>query len=380
MKKIQLDTSGPLGSEGIRFAELGEGRFRAALAAARGFPAVPNALQFQVRGAADTPLEIEATFEHSEPQGKLDEYFHSATPDFETFLPLPWAEPINARANRLLIPATGWNEFHVGMQFTFPAEALETRLALWGRHPHAIVDTLGTSIMGRPIRRITITDTHSPAPLSSRWHHYIVNQHPGEGNARWRIASMIDWLLSDDPAASDLRSRAIVTAVPLLCPDGPANGWRRVNADGIDMNRCFRLEGLDEREQTREAWLFQRELETLHFGPTPVDTLWCMHTWPGIVEPFMDGLGLEFGQQLGDFKALADCFRKLTSPERVKPLRNRETPGMPVTWNGGPRRKYGITTALIEGGGEPPLMNEHLAAGVELMRVIATFWKGFRTV
>lgn len=376
---IHLDTSGPLGSEGIQFESLGVGSYRATLAAARGFPAVPNALQFRVRGAAGIPLEIEARFEYPDPRGKLDEYFHSASLDFESFLPLHWSEPINGRVNRLIIPATGWNEFHVGMQFPFPAEALETRLARWGRHPHADVDTLGTSIEGRPIRRITITDPSSPAPRTSRWHHYLVNQHPGEGNARWRISGMIDWLLSDEPAAIDLRQRAIVTAVPLLCPDGPANGWRRVNADGIDMNRCFRPEGPDQRNQTHEAWLFQSELEALHQGPTPVDTLWCMHTWPGIVEPIMDGLGPEFGRQVGNFEALAASFREHTSPSRLKPLRNRETPGLPVTWNGGPRRRYGITTALIEGGGNPPQLDEHPAAGAELMHVIASFWHGLRT-
>ncbi len=375
---LDLRPPGPLGSEGIRLERLGPARFRATLAAARGFPAVPNALQLRVRGAADTPLEIEAVFEHPEPRGQLDEYFHSATPNFATFLPLPWLEPINARRNRLLIPATGWDEFHLGMQFTYPAEALDAHIARWERHPHVRINLLGSSIEGRPIRRITITDTDSPVPLGARWHHYLANQHPGEGNARWRIAGMIDWLLSDEPAAVDLRRRAIVTAVPLLCPDGPANGWRRVNADGIDMNRCFRLEGPDEREQTREAFLFQTELETLHHGPTPVDTLWCMHTWPGIVEPIMDGLGPEFGRQVGDFEALAAAFREHGSPERIKPLRNREQPGMPTTWNGGPRRRYGITTALIEGGGDPAVLDEHRLAGAELMRIIAAFWRGTR--
>jgi hypothetical protein len=105
-----------------------------------------------------------------------------------------------------------------------------------------------------------------------------------------------------------------------------------------------------------------------------------MHTWPGITEPVMDGLGPEFVRQLGDFEALATCFRKHTSPTRLKPLRNREEPGLPTTWNGGPRRRHGITTALIEGGGDPPDIDEHLAAGAELMRVIAAFWRGRRTV
>jgi hypothetical protein len=266
------------------------------------------------------------------------------------------------------------------MQFSFPVEALEAHLTRWARHPDVQVDKLGTSLQGRPIRRITVGDFSSSAPRSARWHHYLVNQHPGEGNARWRMVGMLDWLLSDDPAAVDLRRRSIITAIPLLCPDGPPHGWRRVNADGIDLNRCFRLDGPEEGEQTREAFLFQTELESLQFSPTPIDTLWCLHTWPGIVEPIMDGLGPEFDRGLGDFESLAACFRQHTSPHRIKPLRHRDQPGLPVTWNGGPRRRYGITTVLVEGGGDPPVLDEHLAAGAELMRVIAAFWPGLRTL
>lgn len=108
------------------------------------------------------------------------------------------------------------------------------------------------------------------------------------------------------------------------------------------------------------------------------DTLWCMHTWPGIVEPIMDGLGPEFNLGLGDFESLAACFRAQTSPTRIKPVANRE-PEMPSTRNGGPRRRYGFNTVLVEGGGEPDQLSEHLAAGAELMRVISTFWRGLRT-
>ena len=377
--EIHIDTSGVLGSEGIHLERVGPAHFRATLAAARGFPAVPNALQFRARGASGTPISIEARFDHPDPRGKLDEYFHSATPDFKTFLPLLWEEPTNGRANRLLIPATGWDDFYVGMQFPLPSEGLDGLVSGWARHPSVRIGTLGTSIQGRPIHKITITDENASPPAADRWHHYIVNQHPGEGNARWRIVGMLDWLLSMDPAALEARRRFIITAVPLLCPDGPANGWRRVNADGIDMNRCFRLDGPDECEQTHEAWLFQSELEKLHHSSTPVDTLWCMHTWPGIMEPVMDGLGPEFAGQRGDFGTLASCFRKHTRPERIKPLQNRESPGLPTTWNGGSRLRYGITTALIEGGGDPAVFDEHLAAGAELMRTIADFWSGLRT-
>lgn len=368
----EVSDAGPLRSEGIRWERLGEAHFRATLAASRGLPGSPNALQFQVNGARGRELVVEARFEHEDPKGHLDEYFHSATADFRSFVPLQWEEPRNGRANRLVVPATDWDEFYVGMQFPMPAEALAELVAGWAGHPHVKVERLGRSLEGRDIPVLRVTDPEG-SEHGKKWHHYLVNQHPGEGNARWRLAGMLDWLLSERSEAKEMRKRTVVSAVPLLCPDGPANGWRRVNADGVDMNRCFRLEGVDEDLQTKEAWLLQRELEVVR-----PDTLWCLHTWPGEVEPIFDGLGPEFGRGTGDFEALEACFRRWTTAGRVKAPRNREEPGMPTTWNGGVRRRLGLTTVLVEGGGDPPVLAEHRQGGAELMRVIAEFWRGER--
>ncbi|MCK4967052.1 hypothetical protein KAS50_08470, partial [bacterium] len=48
---------------------------------------------------------------------------------------------------------------------------------------------------------------------------------------------MIDFLISDDPAAVEARSKIDFKILPLINPDAHANKWYRFNAHGIDLNR-----------------------------------------------------------------------------------------------------------------------------------------------
>ncbi|MCC5847399.1 MAG: hypothetical protein JJU29_04820 [Verrucomicrobia bacterium] len=353
-----------LGSESLQLEQTGPNAFRAILAPSRGLPLVPNMLQFRCQGCAHHEIEIETLFSVENPRGKFDEYPHCATPDFERFLPLEWSLPLNGARNILRVPPTGWDDFRVGMQAVYPNALVKRHMGVWAQHPHATHETLGTSTQGLPIHALRV---HDPDGIP-RWRHWIVNQHPGEGNARWRIKGMVDDVLSDNPLAAQLRRNAEILFIPLLCPDGPANGWRRVNADGVDMNRCFRMEGPDPRAQIHEAFLLQHRLET-----EKPHTLWNMHTWPGLTEPVLDNAGPELGHATGTVEELIALFARI-GESHLKPLRKREKPGASTTWNGGAGQRLGMTSFLIEGGGEPAQPHPHLEAGKRLAQILAMFW------
>ena len=352
---LEIHPSPHLGSEGISWDWTAPDTLHVHLAPSRGLPAVPNMLQLEIRNPARLPLQIHTTFDHPEPKGKFDEYHHSVTPDFQTFRPAHWQLPANGTSNILTIPATPWDTVHLGMQFPLPLAPLSHRLRR--PHPHASLTTLGHSLQGRPIELLRIGDPAATPAVR----HLVVNQHPGEGNARWRIMGMIDWLLADTPAAAHARRHTEWHFLPLLCPDGPANGWRRVNADGIDMNRCFHMDGANPDTQTPEAYLLQHLLET-----APPHVLWCMHTWPGPTEPIIDGTHPAF-----DAQRFAQTLARLAPPDTMKPVRFRPEPGMTTGWNGGPRVKYQIGTLLVEGGGDPADLDAHLHAGRLLMQAAA---------
>lgn len=61
--------------------------------------------------------------------------------------------------------------------------------------------------------------------------------HPGETQSSFALEGMVNFLLSDDPRAQDLRKNFIFYVVPMLNPDGVIQGNMRTDLCGVDMNR-----------------------------------------------------------------------------------------------------------------------------------------------
>lgn len=367
---VILDAAnGILRSEGLRWERLGDRQFRIELGASRGLPACPNALQLQVLNAAEEDIELEVSFGHPQPRGKFDEYPHSVTRDFREFRMLEWQAATNGRTNRLRIPATGWPVFTLGMQCPLPDSVVLARLAELGPHPDLRVRCLGYSVCGRPVLAVTITAAIGKTPPGERWSHHVVNFHPGEGNARWRMQGMLEELLSARHTST--RERMIFEFIPALSPDGVANGWRRVNAQGVDMNRCFRHAGPDTDDQAHEANLYQTHLEDLFVAGQGPHAVWCMHTWPGLMEPLFDGFGKEWEPVQDTFiefqRHWTATFAQRSKPPHVRPFEANPS----HSWNRGIHQCYGITTVLVEGGGEGNA-TEHMEAGRQLLNIIST--------
>jgi len=82
----------------------------------------------------------------------------------------------------------------------------------------------------------------------------------------------MNWLLSEE--GKSLRERSICHFVLMMSPDAPHNGWYRVNAQGVDMNRSYSPGGSDSINQAHEAYIFQSDLEEIMASESPVTTLW----------------------------------------------------------------------------------------------------------
>ena len=61
--------------------------------------------------------------------------------------------------------------------------------------------------------------------------------HPGETQSSFALEGIVEFLLSDDPRANDLRKSHIFYIVPMLNPDGVIQGNHRTDLNGNDMNR-----------------------------------------------------------------------------------------------------------------------------------------------
>lgn len=92
---------------------------------------------------------------------------------------------------------------------------------------------------------LTITSTdpgdERTHPVAKR--KYVVlsgRVHPGESNASWMVKGLLDFVAGDTLDARRLRRTYVFKFVPMLNPDGVANGNHRCSLAGCDLNRKWR--------------------------------------------------------------------------------------------------------------------------------------------
>jgi len=72
--------------------------------------------------------------------------------------------------------------------------------------------------------------------------------HPGETPGQFACNGFLQFVLSDDPRAAEMRRRFCFKIVPMLNPDGVAWGHYRTNTLGCDLNRCYREPNHEQHE------------------------------------------------------------------------------------------------------------------------------------
>ncbi|MFP4366860.1 MAG: M14 family zinc carboxypeptidase [Bacteroidales bacterium] len=364
---------GPLGSEGTTIEKLEPNIFKVTLGNAPNQPEWNNKLNFQITGNAkgnDLTLYVEGP-----PRYAMNEYFYSWSYDMENWNPVHWksGHRISPDRDTLVFPVFEQDQVYVGHQVPISYEQVEEFIASIEPLESVDVDTLGESLGGRNLYRLTITDPASNVPDQDRWVHYFTNPHPGEHNSQWRMIGKIEWLLSEQ--GRDMRQRSICHFVLMMSPDGPSNGWYRVNAQGVDMNRSYFPEGADKEEQAHESYIFQRDLELIMESESPVNTLWGHHTWGGIVEPL---LYYAEDERVGHWNQWRDIMLDLDTENLIKPLDTRGgTPSYgAVSWELGPHTQFGINAILCEGAGAIYTKEENKESGRILIESLGRYYEG----
>ncbi len=375
LTEADFSFDGPLGSEGAEIEKIAENLFRVRLGHAPNQPEWNNKLNFTITGNArgnNLTLIVEGP-----PRYAMNEYFYSWSYDMENWNPVHWnaGHRESPDLDTLVFPVFEEDVVYVGHQVPISYEQVEEFISSIKPSQYVNVDTLGTSLGGRNLYRITITDPASNIAPANRWAHYFSNSHPGEHNAQWRMIGKIEWLLSDQ--GRDFRRRSINHFVLMMSPDGPSNGWYRVNAQGVDMNRSYFPGGSDPEKQAHEPYIFQRDLEMLMESESPPNTVWGHHTWGGIVEPL---LYYTEDERLGPWTEWRDILVEMDTDNLIKPLALREArPGYGATsWEYGPHEQFGITTVLCEGAGAIYTKEENVKSGRLLIRSLSAYYSGTR--
>ena len=102
-------------------------------------------------------------------------------------------------------------------------------------------DEIGKSLEGNSLHMLIITNFNDSFDELANKKAIIFTSrvHPGESNGSYVIHGVIEFLLSNDPAAKNLRKNFIFKIVPMLNPDGVVRGNFRMNFLGKDLNRMW---------------------------------------------------------------------------------------------------------------------------------------------
>ena len=126
---------------------------------------------------------------------------------------------------------------------------------------HVTLERLGSSLDGRDMTLLQITNAQSPVPLAQRkkiW--LIARQHPGESMAEWFVEGFLERLLDEaDPVSRVLLDQCVFYVVPNMNPDGAVRGNLRTNAAGANLNREWAAPSLETSPEV--YWVRQKMLE-----------------------------------------------------------------------------------------------------------------------
>jgi polygalacturonase/lysophospholipase L1-like esterase len=362
-----FDFNGILGSDGARLERLGPNHFKIHLAEAPGHRNRFNMCQLVIKqNARGNTLRLDGI-------AKGVRQFCSWSYDSQTWHPiLPEKITENGKTFRTFIfPAFEQDQVYVGGEIPMPYGKLVELRQKWAKHPHATLHNIGKSLEDRTICRLTITDPDSPVALPQRWGHHVVNQHCYEYNAMWRIAGMIDWLLSDE--GSQARQRNVWHFVVQMNVDGPHNGWGRINRQGIDLNRAYSVSGW-KNNPAHESQVVQRDLEQLANSQTALTTTWSMHTWSGErIEPMLRP-GPEMGKLVGPWTELRDTLKRNDTKNQSKPLRALTSKTNPTHWCSGTYLQLKVSAFCVEGAAENFTRQGNMETGALLIKSISEFY------
>ncbi len=370
-----FDFNGPLGTQGATITKVARNHFKVVPGHAPNHPDWPNMVQFRIKDhAKGNALRLDVEFNQSS-EYPFNDYSYSWSCDGKNWHPVHWKgyqENIENRDSDVMVfPEFPGNTVYVGHQAPISYKDLQQFISEWEKSPYVEVNIIGKSIEGRNIYRLKVTDTGTES--SKKWVHYFSNQHPGEHYAQWRMVGMLEWLLSD--AGRDYLKRSINHFIFIMSPDAPSHGWYRVNGEGVDMNRSYSYLGSSETEQAHEAYICQKDLESLMASENPVTDLWNMHTWQGAVETVMIP-GPEIGAQVGPVSEFREIIIKNDPLLLVEPIKTEEFDmGSSGYWTHGPHAQFGITTILCEGAGTFYTVAKNKKSGIVLMKSITEYYR-----
>jgi len=218
----------------------------------------------------------------------------------------------------------------IAHQPPYPHSRLLRLLDEVDRSPHARIEVVGRTALGRDLHVVTVTNLARPDDTKKIvW--LITRQHAWETGTSFAMEGALRFIISEDPVARELRDRVVFKFTPMMDPDGCALGKVRFNAHGYDLNRYWELVDLRDKQWLKrmpEVWYMKKAILAQQ-ARQPIDLLVNFHN--DETNEYME-TSVEGGPSLA---LMQRFFRKLTAETTFDPTRTEVTvtphPARPTT-------------------------------------------------
>ena len=240
------------------------------------------------------------------------------------------------------------------------------------RLPTVRVEAIGKTVQGRDLHLVTVANFEKPGARTV-W--LQARQHAWETGTSYVMEGALRFITSDDPKARALRDKVVFKFIPMMDPDGCANGKVRFNANGYDVNRHWDEVNLWRKEflqRMPEIWYVKKAIFACMELDRKIDLMLNMHNTE-TAEYIDSQIDHEPTQKL--MQRFFDALVERTSFDPSRKLRFNDTPGNTTNWLWKERRvpvllmeqRIGTSQKL----GRRPTVEDRLAFGRQLITVMA---------
>ncbi len=156
-------------------------------------------------------------------------------------------------------------------QWGYGRDTLLADLQRWTLSPKVIIDVIGSSVQGRPLYHMVLTNPASQLRKKRIWIH--ARTHPNESESSYVARAVVDELLGGSALGSLLLDHAYVHVLPMLNIDGVELRYPRENANGVDIESNWSAASPEP-----EVEALRRHLTALMNSSAPVDVALNLHS------------------------------------------------------------------------------------------------------
>jgi hypothetical protein len=196
---------------------------------------------FQITSRDKKTIQVELTYTDNKEQLFAPKISH----DRATWTPLEAGKVRSLEGGKrtVLTLEVGPEPLWVSAQELFTESDFDRWIDKVAQHPFVKVSQIGFSALGRPIRKLDISEAPAGAPLVL----VLGRQHPPEVTGTLGLTAFVETLAGDSDLARQFRRQFHILVVPLANPDGVNAGHWRYNVKGVDLNRDW---GTFEQKET----------------------------------------------------------------------------------------------------------------------------------